>query len=267
MVKLMWSADMVNFVADHFKRHPVEQVAVLVNERFGSAVTASQVRSLVKNRKLRSGRRSGEITKGRYRLFTAEQVDFIKRGYQELDLKSLTAAINNKFGTSFTIVQIRSFTRNHRIRSGRTGRYEPGTKPHNTGTKGVMKANSGSFRKGNKPQTWVPVGTIAETSRDRYYKLKIAEPNKWVMLHRHIWEQHNGPIPTGHIVTFKDGNRHNCDISNLVLTSRARHAVRNRHSAPAATPELRELVETVVDLRLMAGAAQRALKQKRRRAA
>ncbi len=47
-------------------------------------------------------------------------------------------------------------------------------------------------------------------------------------LHHIIWIEHNGPIPRGHKVVFKDGNHLNCDISNLELLTNSdqvkRHA-------------------------------------------
>jgi hypothetical protein len=41
--------------------------------------------------------------------------------------------------------------------------------------------------------------------------------------HRLVWELANGPIPIGHIVHHKDGNRRNNDLSNLELMSRKAH--------------------------------------------
>ena len=41
-----------------------------------------------------------------------------------------------------------------------------------------------------------------------------------VLKHRFVWESHYGAIPKGYNVQFKDGNRQNCDISNLYLISR-----------------------------------------------
>ena len=40
-----------------------------------------------------------------------------------------------------------------------------------------------------------------------------------VYLHHLIWEEHNGPIPAGHKVAFKDGDHLNCAIENLELLS------------------------------------------------
>ena len=50
--------------------------------------------------------------------------------------------------------------------------------------------------------------------RDTITRLRekaLVEP----LLHRRIWVEHNGPIPEGHQVMFKDGNKRNFAIDNL----------------------------------------------------
>jgi hypothetical protein len=49
-----------------------------------------------------------------------------------------------------------------------------------------------------------------------------ARHGREVMLHRIIWEEHNGKIPAGHWVVFRDHNRLNCAIENLLCLSRSR---------------------------------------------
>jgi len=49
--------------------------------------------------------------------------------------------------------------------------------------------------------------------------VKVKEPGAWRYVHRLVWEEHNGPVPKGYIVTFLDGNKENTDISNLALIS------------------------------------------------
>ena len=43
------------------------------------------------------------------------------------------------------------------------------------------------------------------------------DAKRTVYLHHVIWMEHNGPIPPGHKVAFKDGNHLNCAIENLEL--------------------------------------------------
>ena len=106
------------------------------------------------------------------------------------------------------------------------GRFKKGNKPWNKGVKGAMKTNKTSFKKGNMPATIKPVGTIVLRSNIRrknenYYYIKVANPNKWELLHRHIWEKEKGEIPKGYLVMFKDNDSLNVDISNLCLIKRS----------------------------------------------
>lgn len=43
-------------------------------------------------------------------------------------------------------------------------------------------------------------------------------------LHRHVWELHNGPVPSGYVIHHIDGNTRNNDIANLELTTPQEHA-------------------------------------------
>lgn len=99
------------------------------------------------------------------------------------------------------------------------------------------------FRKGERTgiaaRNWKPIGTILPDS-DGYLRIKVREAifgteptgfgnvRVWPMLQRHTWEQHNGPVPAGHVVAFKDHDRRNCAIENLELIPRSELARRNR---------------------------------------
>jgi hypothetical protein len=93
-------------------------------------------------------------------------------------------------------------------------------------------------RSGKAAENWKPIGTIRAAS-DGYLRIKVREAvhgkeptgfgnvRAWPLYQRHIWEQHHGPIPPKHIVTFKDRNRSNCAIGNLELITMADNARRN----------------------------------------
>jgi hypothetical protein len=263
MPKHIWTDDMVAFVADAYQRHSYQECADLVSERFGVAVTAAQILALTKNRKLRSGRTRGDIRRGKSKLFTPEQQAFIREQYPLLSRKELTAALNQRWALGVTLEQVVAYVKNNGVNSGRTGYFPKGTTPFNAGTKGVMKANSGSWKRGNRPQTWKPVGTIAIETKDRFLKIKVAEPNKWVFLHRQIWEHFNGPVPAGHVVHLMDANKFNVDISNLELVSRSEMAVRNHSGLGNVPPELKPLASATARLRMAAAAARRSLKNRK----
>ena len=113
--------------------------------------------------------------------------------------------------------------------------FKKGRTPANKGKKMPYNANCArtQFKKHNLPHNTVPVGTEVR-DRDGYLKRKVSDrrdiPSRrnWVYVHRLLWEQHNGPIPNGHIVTFRDGDRTNIVIENLVLMSFGENAKRNR---------------------------------------
>ena len=56
---------------------------------------------------------------------------------------------------------------------------------------------------------------------DGYVEIKVAEPRKWALKHRVIWEEANGPIPKGCNIQFRDGNKLNVKIENLYIISRS----------------------------------------------
>jgi hypothetical protein len=131
----------------------------------------------------------------------------------------------------------------------RKGETQPGTEQYQF-KKGHVPANKGlrrpgyhrgrmketQFKKGQRPHTWHPVGTILADA-EGYLRIKVRErrqgdgsgwdPKVWPIYHRYIWEQHNGPIPPKHIISFKDGDRGNCAIENLECISMADNARRN----------------------------------------
>lgn len=89
------------------------------------------------------------------------------------------------------------------------------------------------FKPGSRPQTWVPVGTeVVDSYGYRKRKVRDDAPtgmtrNNWQFVHILLWEQHNGPVPDGHNVVFRDKDRSNVVIENLECISRADNARRN----------------------------------------
>ena len=127
------------------------------------------------------------------------------------------------------------------LRQGqRQGQFTAGFKPWNKGKHGYsVEQRKSHFKAGNRPPTWVPVGTERWTSPPRalphaarYLKRKVAEPNHWALVHRIVWEQHHGPIPEGHAVIFHDGDTSNFDINNLRCISRAELSRSNGAAVP-----------------------------------
>lgn len=92
------------------------------------------------------------------------------------------------------------------------------------------------FKPGNVPANHRPVGS--ERTLDGYVYIKTAEPNKWEVKHRWLWEQHHGKLDAKQVVKFIDGDKNNITLSNLRLTDRKGNMIDNAiHNLP---PELKQ---------------------------
>ena len=76
------------------------------------------------------------------------------------------------------------------------------------------------FAKGNVPPNHRPVGS-ERISKDGYIEVKVAEPNKWRLKQRVVYEETKGKIPEGCPKIFLDGNKRNFDIDNLRCITRS----------------------------------------------
>ena len=179
--------------------------------------------------------------------FPEEVRDFIQENYKGRSNAELHRLICDRFGPVMTLSQVKTYKKNHHFDSGLTGYFEKGCTPLNKGKtwddfmpkESQERSRKVCFAKGHVPHNHLPVGTVVKTT-DGYMSRKIGEPNKWEYIHRATWERYYGPIPDGMCVTFKDGNTENCDISNLMLVTRAEHIRLNQNHLRYTEPELTE---------------------------
>jgi hypothetical protein len=141
---------------------------------------------------------------------------------------------------------------------GAPGRFKPGIVPHSKGVKrpgwSTGRMRETQFKKGERSgfaeKNWKPIGTVV-ADLEGFLRVKIAErvngepkgwdKRIWPLLSHLTWEEHHGPIPAGHKVVFKNGDRANCAIENLELLTHAEVMMRNTiHNLPA------ELKETIM---------------------
>jgi hypothetical protein len=153
-----------------------------------------------------------------------EKHEIFLRKHEKTPRKQLTELFNAKFKTEVSIKGLSQKCRKIGLICPNNGCFKKGSIPKNKGTKGLMKGNKTSFIPGNRPMQTKKVGTVS-TIKDKngylYMHIKIAEPNKWQMLHAYIWEHKHGKIPKSHCVIFKDKNTLNTRLDNLMLVSRA----------------------------------------------
>lgn len=124
--------------------------------------------------------------------------------------------------------------------------FKPGQKPWSTGKKIGTRGQSGrtQFKPGNRPHNYKPVGTEVFNT-EGYLIRKVSDEglqrDKWKFVHLLLWIEANGPVPEGHVITFKDGQRKNCVIENLECISVEEHA--RRHGINKYPEELRKLMQ------------------------
>lgn len=129
---------------------------------------------------------------------------------------------------------------------GQRYQYEKGHVPANKGKKMPEhlkeRIKHTWFKKGSIPPNTKFDGYVSfrKDSNDTYYAHIRVSAGRFKLLHRHIWEQHNGIIPNGHIVTFRNGNTSDLRLENLELITREQNMLRNtRHNYP---PDLQQAI-------------------------
>lgn len=128
-------------------------------------------------------------------------------------------------------------------------RYSKGHTPANKGQKMSAelyeKIRPTMFKKGSTPINTKYDGH-ERLSKDGYIEVRIRQ-GKYKLKHRCIWEEHNGEIPKGHIVVFRDRNKLNFDINNLELITLEDNMRRNTiHRYPE---EIKQTIKTLTKLK------------------
>ena len=202
--------------------------------------------------------------KRKKRKYLQEHIDFLKDNIRGTPFKDLTARFNIRFRMNVKVSALISLCDRHGLHNGRDTRILPdgrllgletrfkkGIIPWNKGLKGVVTGGKETqFKKGNKPANWRPLGS-ERISKDGYVEVKVADGrlNKnWKAKHIVIWEEHNGPVPPGHVIIFGDGNNRNFDPGNLLCVSRAQLARLNQRGLIQEDAELTRAGIAIADI-------------------
>ncbi len=243
-----YTQEELDFIRIGYGKMRVPDLTRAFNKRFSQSKTPSQIKSTISRHKFKCGRPTGSAV-GERRKYTPVKLVFLQEHYPSMDINQLTRAFNEAFGEEKTPGQIRSTCKRYKIRSGRNGCFKKGNKPWITGTKGKIKPNSGTFRKGRVPANIKPIGHERLCSKNGYWLVKTNEVNPYTgargfyrAKHVVIWEEANGPVPEGHILRFRDGDQTNCVLENLMLVTRAEHIHLTRLGYTEAPEELKPTV-------------------------
>lgn len=129
--------------------------------------------------------------------------------------------------------------------------FKPGHIAWNKGKKfdAGGKAIATRFQKGHTNTPHLPLGSERFEDGIRYRKVNTTGDRKtdWRSVHSVVWEEHNGPIPDGHVVIFENGNREDSRIENLKLVTRKELLARN--SIVNYPKDVRDTIRTLTQLK------------------
>lgn len=241
-----------------------DDLAEACNKELGTHFTKGSMKAFRGNYGYRNGRK--QWTKEEYwkyqKRYPQGMYEYVRDNSWGVSSKDMAEMVNEKFGTSFTQNMMKYFRQRHGIKSGVTGWYQKG---HPPGTKGktleeickgdpekLAKVHDTWFKKGNRPPNEMPVGSITVTNDGyllRKKQMSGTQWERWEFLHRAVWEEHNGPIPDGMLVAFKDNDKLNCDISNLMLISMGENIALTRCGYRFEDPDLTEAALGLIKLK------------------
>ena len=186
--------------------------------------------------------------------YTDEIINFLREIAPGKTYKEIVEIFNKKYDLEMTVKKLSSLLGRKKIKTGTTGCFRKGFIPWNKGKKGYMGANKTSFKKGNKPKNWRPVGS-ERIDDEGYTLIKVSNEGgmlkRWALKHRVVWEQHHKKkIPKGSVIIFADGNKNNLNIENLICVTRNELKVLNKCRLISSVPELTKTGLNVVKLKI-----------------
>lgn len=135
--------------------------------------------------------------------YTKEQDDWLRENWVEYGGKSVQM-FNEKFGQNRTYQMIRGHCQN--VLKVRVSKEFTSEK---------CRRNAGRY---------APIGSV--TKAKGYWQIKVADEygkrkSNWMLLHHYNYIEAYGDIPKGMVVIFLDGNKDNCEASNLKAVPQA----------------------------------------------
>ena len=148
----------------------------------------------------------GEV-KRKLHTYTPEQLEFIQ-AHSKIKRKELHEKFEAHFGIKVPYNGIVSLCTRQGWSNGNTGRFEKGHQLNKKYEIGEEYLDAYGYM----------VIKTSLTGRDRHQQK-----------HRWLWEQANGRVPEDHYVSFKDGDKTNITLDNLILLNKRELACLNMH--------------------------------------
>jgi HNH endonuclease len=233
-----WTESQEQFVRDNYLTMTHKEMAEITGKSWIQVKSMCRNNGLIlKGEDLRNRKISAQQKAHAHKMLNEIQGQFVRDNYLTMPIKTIAKVLELKSQTA-----IRTYMKRNNMKVPKEiaegfkseGMFRLGVSPVNKGKKqtefmsqeGIEKTKASRFQKGSKPHNTVEIGTEI-VDKDGYLKIKIANPNRWMYVHRLIWMKEHGAIPRTHIVVFKDGDNRNFELSNLQLISRLENLKRN----------------------------------------
>ena len=270
-----------DFVKEWAPKLRDDDLAEACNKELGTQFTANSMKSFRGNHGYRNGKKqwtSEEYWKYQ-KHYPKGMYEFVRDNSWGVSSKSMAEMVNEKYGTNFSQTMMKQFRQRHGIKSGVTGWYQKSNPPGNKGKKleeyvGEERAaeikeriSATQFKKGHRPANEKQVGDIVVVNGYKLRKkaMEGSQWERWEFLHRAVWEEANGPVPDGCVVSFRDSNPMNCELDNLMLLTRKENQQLTGVRFRFADPDLTDTALNVVRLKNAATEKKKARKKTAKR--
>ena len=224
-----WPDEVVDWLRENVPGRTTKEVAELINkqgfdEKYGIVFSESMIKGAKARYKIQSGTPMGTPKGTPTETYPEEVRNYIKENYLGVGPKEMAERLNAKFGKSYTKVQIKGYYSHYKLNSGLDGKFQKGQESPNKGKKmspeQYARCRATMFKNGSIPHNKMEIGDCTHTT-EGYLIRKVSDTGtirqRFKFVHRETWEKHHGPVPPGKRVIFLDGDKENCDISNLAL--------------------------------------------------
>lgn len=254
MARRTYSAEMLAWLRDYAKGRWLEEITDGFNQHFNTDLELKTMRALMQNHRITSGAKLTRWKEKIRRITTPEQDELVRQRYHESGKGSFkeVQAYLKTLGVSMTLEQVKAYLSRKHIKLGVYGWLKKGSTPANKGkrmpTEVYFKCRPTMFQKGNIPANHRPVGS-ERIDIYGYILVKTAEPKTWRQKQRIVWERETGEkLKRNEYIMFLDGNKLNCDISNLAKVTQSQMVRINQNHLRYDNPELTKVGITLAKL-------------------
>ncbi|WP_166415447.1 HNH endonuclease [Cochlodiniinecator piscidefendens] len=197
--------------------------------------------------------------RGRWIKYSSEELEWIEAHKEDIRQDSHAEFCKLFSRADVSLKNYNGLCKRKGWKTGRTGCFSPGQKPWNTGKNMPFNAASAKtqFKKGQRPHNTKYEGH-ERLAKGGYVEISIKETNphtgferRYVLKHKYLWEQANGPLAEGMCLKCKDGDKTNTDPSNWEAIPRAllpRLTGRFGRNYDAAEPAVKPIIMAITKL-------------------